>query len=41
MDRLGLQKGKLKPLVYGEIVRKDLKLLELDDSMLKELENGK
>jgi hypothetical protein len=41
MDLLGLHPRKLKPLAYAEVVRKDLKLLEVDDELLGEIEKGR
>lgn len=40
MDLLKLEKKSLKPLVYDEVVRKDLKLLEIDDEILQQIESG-
>ncbi len=41
MELLGIEKRKLKPLVYDEIVRKDLKLLEIDDDMLQQIKENR
>ena len=41
MELLGLEKRKLKPLVFDEIVRKDLKLLEVDDDLLQQIQDNK
>lgn len=41
MELLGLERRKLKPLVYDEIVRKDLKLLEVDDDILQQIQDNK
>lgn len=39
MELIGLRKGQLTPLMYDEIVRKDLKLLEVDPDILHEIES--
>ena len=41
MELLGLERRILKPLVYDEIVRKDLKLLEVDDDILQQIQDDK
>lgn len=41
MELLGLERRKLKPLVYDEVVRKDLKLLEVDEDLLLQIQNDK
>ena len=41
MDLLGLEKKKLKPLVYDEVVRKDLVLLEVDADLLEKIDCGR
>ena len=37
MDLLGLEDGRARPMAYDAVVRKDFKLLEMNDELLEDI----